>query len=159
MLAAHTANEGRWEFNINVCFPFMYSWKWNCYFQTGIMMTFCLPVPTLMYLWEIHIFPGLVCLFWCREIQYVDRSWEYINRSQTHECGNWGWGRAIPRNGIHKWDFPCSAEHWNWLFLLAVACCLLIVAVVDCWYLLLSTLLIQAIVPNNDTVCQYCLWY
>ncbi len=25
-----------------------------------------------------------------------DRSWEYINRSQTHECGNWAWGRAIP---------------------------------------------------------------
>jgi hypothetical protein len=21
---------------------------------------------------------------------YVDRSWEYINRSQTPECGNWG---------------------------------------------------------------------
>jgi hypothetical protein len=21
--------------------------------------------------------------------KYVDRSWEYINRSQTHECGNW----------------------------------------------------------------------
>ncbi len=28
--------------------------------------------------------------------KYVDRSWEYINRSQTHECGNWDWGRAIP---------------------------------------------------------------
>jgi hypothetical protein len=27
----------------------------------------------------------------------VDRSWEYINRSQTHELGNWDWGRAIPR--------------------------------------------------------------
>ncbi len=26
----------------------------------------------------------------------VDQSWEYINRSQTHECGNWDWGRAIP---------------------------------------------------------------
>ncbi len=26
----------------------------------------------------------------------VDRSWEYINRSQTHECGNWDWGRAVP---------------------------------------------------------------
>ncbi len=38
--------------------------------------------------------------------KYVDRSWEYINRSQTHECGNWG--RAIPRKGIHKWDFPCN---------------------------------------------------
>ncbi len=40
---------------------------------------------------------------------YVDRSWEYINRSQTHECGNWDWGRAITRKGIHKWDFPCNA--------------------------------------------------
>ncbi len=36
------------------------------------------------------------------------RSWEYINRSQTHECGNWDWGRTIPRKGIHKWDFRCS---------------------------------------------------
>jgi hypothetical protein len=31
-----------------------------------------------------------------------------INRSQTHECGNWGWDRAIPFLGIHKWDFCCS---------------------------------------------------
>ncbi len=44
----------------------------------------------------------------CRK--YVDRSWEYINHSQTHECGNWDWGRAIPRKGIHKWDFRCSAH-------------------------------------------------
>ncbi len=22
--------------------------------------------------------------------KYVNRSWEYINRLQTHECGNWG---------------------------------------------------------------------
>jgi hypothetical protein len=41
--------------------------------------------------------------------KYVDRSWEYINRSQTHECGNWDGGGAIPRKGIHKWDFRCSA--------------------------------------------------
>jgi hypothetical protein len=41
--------------------------------------------------------------------QYVDRSWEYINRSYTHECGNCDWGRAIPRNGICKWTFRCSA--------------------------------------------------
>jgi hypothetical protein len=40
--------------------------------------------------------------------KYVDRSSEYINRSQTHECGNWDWVRAIPRKGIHKWDFRCS---------------------------------------------------
>jgi hypothetical protein len=39
---------------------------------------------------------------------YGTISWEYINRSQTHECGNWDCGRPIPRKGIHKWDFPCS---------------------------------------------------
>jgi hypothetical protein len=39
--------------------------------------------------------------------KYVNRSWEYINRSQTHECGNWDLGRAIPFLEIHKWDFHC----------------------------------------------------
>ncbi len=43
-----------------------------------------------------------------QENTYVDRSWEYINRSQTHECGNWDCCRAIPFLGIHKWDFRCS---------------------------------------------------
>jgi hypothetical protein len=32
----------------------------------------------------------------------------YINRSHTHECGNWDWGHTIPRKGIRKWDFLCS---------------------------------------------------
>ncbi len=36
----------------------------------------------------------------------VDRSWEYINCSQTHECVNWDLGLA--RKGIHRWDFRCS---------------------------------------------------
>ncbi len=61
---------------------------------------------TLIYLWEIYIFPGSVCLFCCR-----DRSLEYINQSKTHECGNWHWGHAIPRKGIHEWDFPCSVHY------------------------------------------------
>jgi hypothetical protein len=65
------------------------------------------PISTFMRLWVIYIFPWSVCLFCWRK--YVDRSWDYINRSQTHECRNWGWGRAIPRKGIHKWDFRCSA--------------------------------------------------
>ncbi len=52
--------EGRWESNITVWFPFVYSQKWNCNFQNRILM-FCLPVPTLIYLWEIYIFPGSVC--------------------------------------------------------------------------------------------------
>jgi hypothetical protein len=40
--------KSRWESNINVWFPFMYSQNWNCYFQNRIIM-FCLPVPTLLY--------------------------------------------------------------------------------------------------------------
>jgi hypothetical protein len=47
--------------------------------------------------------------FLLEEILYVDRSWEYINRSHTHECGNWGWGRAIPSKGIYKRNCRCSA--------------------------------------------------
>ncbi len=38
--------------------------------------------------------------------------WEYRNRSQTHECGNWDWGRAIPFLGIHKWVFYCSVASY-----------------------------------------------
>jgi hypothetical protein len=41
--------------------------------------------------------------------KYADQSWENIIGSQTHEYGNWDCGRAIPRKGIHKWDFRCSA--------------------------------------------------
>ncbi len=66
------------------------------------------PIFTFMRLRAIYIFPRSVCLLCWRK--YVNRPWYYINRSQTHECGNWGWGRAIPRKGIHKWDFRCSVS-------------------------------------------------
>ncbi len=46
------------------------------------------PIFAFMCLWAIYIFPGSVCLLCWRK--YVDPSWDYINRSQTHECGNWG---------------------------------------------------------------------
>ncbi len=55
-----------------------------------------------------------VCLFCWRK--YVDWSWDYMNRSQTHKCWNWGWARAIPRKGKHKWDFRCSVQmRWTLL--------------------------------------------
>ncbi|MFN9905874.1 MAG: hypothetical protein ACK56F_07075, partial [bacterium] len=37
---------------------------------------------------DLYIPTLSVCLFCWRK--YVDRSWDYINRSQTNECGNWG---------------------------------------------------------------------
>ncbi len=64
------------------------------------------PIYTFRCLWAIYIqyshnrsYAG----------KYVDPFWEYINSSQTHECGNWDRGRAIPFLGIHKWDFSFSA--------------------------------------------------
>jgi hypothetical protein len=96
----------------------------NHYFQLSFLITICLlrtntenwtniprkgtarPISTFMCLWAIYIFPGSICLFCCKK--YVDRSREYINRSQTHQCGNLDWGRAIPIKGIHKCDFRCS---------------------------------------------------
>jgi hypothetical protein len=66
------------------------------------------PISTFMCLRANYIFPRWVCRFCWRK--YVDRSWEYIYRSQTHECGNWGRGRAIPRKGIYKRDSRCSAD-------------------------------------------------
>ncbi len=47
------------------------------------------------------------------EAEYADWSWENINRSQTHEYGNWDWGRAVPYLGIHKSKFLCSRVFRN----------------------------------------------
>ena len=78
---------------------------WNKYSQK-MNIGASVPISTFMCLWANYIFPQWVCLF-CRR-KYVDRFWEYINRSQTHECGNWGWGRTISRKGIYKRNCRCS---------------------------------------------------
>jgi len=64
---------------------------------------FCLPIPTLIYsICEIFIyFQDLSVHF--PAAKYVDRSWEYINRSQIHECRNWEQGHhSVSFLGIHK---------------------------------------------------------
>ncbi len=81
---------------------------WNKYSQDRNIGVSVL-ISTFMCLWANYIFPRWVFLF-CWRKYVVDRSWEYINRSQTHECGNWGWGRAIPRKGIHKRNCRSSAN-------------------------------------------------
>ncbi len=88
---------------------------WNKYSQKSNIGA-SVPISTFMCLWANYIFPRWVCLFCWRK--YVDRSWEYINRSQTHECGNWGWGRAIPRKGIYKRNCLCSVHPYQPLKLL-----------------------------------------
>ncbi len=52
---------------------------------------------------RIYIFPGSVHIF--PPAEKADPSWEYIIRSQTHECGNWDWGPNIPFLGIFVSNF------------------------------------------------------
>jgi hypothetical protein len=58
---------------------------------------------------DLYIFPGSVHIFSCSRIGR-STSREYINRSQTHECGYWDCGRAIPFLGIFVSNF------WYWFF-------------------------------------------
>ncbi len=119
--------KGQRESNINDWFPFMYSPKWKTVqppdFQNRTIL-FCLPIPILIYLWEIYIFPGSVSLFCCSQI------WGHMN------VDTWMWklglGRAIPIKGIHKSDFLCSAVHYTtpWVFTDVRMC--LCIRLLDC---------------------------
>ncbi len=57
------------------------------------------PISTFMCLWAIYIVPGSVYSTYClqQNREYIK---EYINRSRTHECGNWDWDPNIPFLGI-----------------------------------------------------------
>ncbi len=75
--------------------PFIrvYSFSGNCAASA--------PISTFLCLWAIYIFPGSVHIFPLAE--KADPSWEYIIRTQTHECGNWD--PDIPFLGIFVSNF------------------------------------------------------
>ncbi len=83
-------------------------------FQNRMKM-FCLLIPTLIYLWEIYIFPGSFCLFCCSQLCGHILG-IYKSLTDKHMNVDWDWGRAIPRTVIHKWDFRCcvmQSDPWN----------------------------------------------
>ncbi len=113
----------RRESNINVWFPFMYSQKWNCALCSAASIfpkqNYNVLSPnsyTHKSVRDLYI-PGSVCLFLLQPNMWTDP--RYINRSQTHDCGNWEWGRAIPRKRNKKMGFSLQCNNiaaepfWN----------------------------------------------
>jgi hypothetical protein len=43
---------------------------------------------TLVYICERFIYLQDPSVYFAAAAKYVNQAWEYINRSQTHECGN-----------------------------------------------------------------------
>ncbi len=78
---------------------------------------------------SVHIFPPA---------EKADPSWEYIIRSQTHECGNWDWDPDIPFLGIfvsnfrhfvfavqvNYFDLGMVLSHENLLGIIPLTCCI-----------------------------------
>jgi len=74
----------------------------------GLVPTFCIHISVSdLYIPKISP-PTLLFAF-------VDRSWDYIHRSQIHECRNWERGRAVSFLGIFVSNFQYSvfAVHVN----------------------------------------------
>ncbi len=101
----------RWESNINVWFRFYVFPK---------MKVRCLVVSKTELLCSVSQFPHSCISEWFIYSQdrsayfvgakWADRSWEYINHSQEHECRNWERCWVVSFLGIHKSDFRYSVS-------------------------------------------------
>jgi hypothetical protein len=79
---------------------------WNKYSHQWNWATLSL-ISTFQYLLAIYKFPWSVHLFCC--IAFANWSWQYLNRSQIHECRNWEWGSTVLFWGIFVSTFQDSA--------------------------------------------------
>ncbi len=55
--------------------------------------------------WVLNFFLSAGSIYIFPPAEQANPSWEYIIRSQTHECGNWDWGPDIPFLGIFVSNF------------------------------------------------------
>jgi hypothetical protein len=95
---------------INVWSRFRYSRKWNCTASLFPKQNYIVYIVSGLYIPRI----GLHAYF--AAAKEADRSWEYINRSQIHECRNWEPGWAVSFLGIHISDFLYSVLNHSLYF-------------------------------------------
>ncbi len=80
---------------------FMYNQKWIC---AASFPTF----PTFIYICERFINSQSSWSAYLAAAKYADRSWEYIHRSQIHECGNWEtehYNSVLEITQFHFWEY------------------------------------------------------
>jgi hypothetical protein len=99
--------KGGWESNVNVWFPFMYSQKWNCTASLFPKQDFnVLSLNSYTHISMRDLYISRIHLYILLQPNMCDRSWGYIKRSETHECGI----------GIEAAQFP-EKENINCIFI------------------------------------------
>ena len=66
------------------------------------------PISTFMTMYLTMYHDKLYIPMIGPRVKYVYQSWEHMNRSQIHECGNWERGRAVSFLGIFVSNFRYS---------------------------------------------------
>jgi hypothetical protein len=93
-MKVHPAKTQYRKFEINIPEKELRGYSPNFYIHVSVSDLFISPIG-------LHIL--------LQENRWTEAGNIYISPTQTHECGNWNYGRAIPFLGTHKSKFICSA--------------------------------------------------